>query len=149
MAQLSPAQASIADQALQSVRDAAASARAALDAESGVVGTVLGWVSGAGYQTAQREEDLRHTEIILADLERRRPSLTVEQLPRYLDLASAGADVSGLVAASRQLTAAAFSEQVIAPTVAELDPTNLSGAAGKLALGAAVLLAAVLVLKRS
>jgi hypothetical protein len=140
---LSAEQARLADEALRRVRAAATSARSALDNES----VTLVWLTGSSSARAAREESLRQTTKILADLENRRPGLTSDKLTGFVELASAGAEVSALLESARRMTAEGFKREVVDPTARDLNPFNLDGKVGKALLVAGLVLVVVLVLK--
>lgn len=145
MAELTTKQAELADQALARVRAAEAAAVAAVEDES----WVLNWLAGSESAAAARRESLRHTQNIRADLERRRPWLVSEGLVGFLELAAAAAEVSALLESARRMTAGGFGAEVVSPTLAELDPTNLDGFAGRAVLLAVVAAVIFLVVKEA
>lgn len=142
---LSPEQARIADEALERVRAAERAAAAAVDSRS----SVLTWITGSSSSASAEDESLRQTRKIRADLEARRPGLEPEGLASFVQLAAAGAQVGDLLASARLATAGGFVDEVVTPTARALDPTNLSGPVGKVALGALVLVVLVVALRVS
>ena len=145
MADLTPAQAELADQALDRVRAAAAAAQAAVDDES----AILVWATGSESAHAARVESLRQTRKIQAELELRRPYLSAEQLVGFVELAAAGAEVQSILDNARRMTGAGFRAEVVDPTLAELDPTNLGGFAGRATVLVVAGVVAFLLLKRA
>lgn len=142
---LSADQAAIADDALARVRAAELAAREAVDGRS----SFLTWLTGSSSSEAAGRESLRQTQGILAELERRRPTLEPGGLVPFVELAAAGASVGDVLEAARLASGAGFVDEVVAPTVHALDPTNLGGPVGKVAIAAAALVVLLLVAKVS
>lgn len=132
---LTPEQARIADSAIERVRSSVAAARSAVSGRS----AFLTWLTGSASAEAAGAESLRQSEKILGELERRRPALDAPGLVGFVELANAGASVGDILESARLATAAGFGAEVVTPTLRELDPTNLGGPVGKVALAAAVL----------
>lgn len=142
---LTQEQARIADEALERVRSAERTARAAVESRS----SVLTWITGSESAAAAGREELRQVEKIRATLEARRPGLEPAGLTGFVELASAGAEVSALVESARLVSGAGLVQEVVKPTLRELDPTNLSGPVGKVAVAAVAVLVVLLVLRVS
>jgi hypothetical protein len=125
---LSAAQAQIADAAIAKVETACRDAQTALDNESGF----LTWATGSESARTARENDLVQSQKILAQLRAKRLILTDDsEMAGFLDLATAGADMTALQASSARMTAAGFKAEVVDPTLAAVNPLNLSGPVGQ------------------
>ena len=112
---LSPGNATTADEAIQRVEAAAMRGDAAVAGMS----QALSWIIGAGSSYDAAVNDAAATLRILDDLRARRPDLTDDGLPGFLELAAAGASIAGLQATAAQLAPQAFADQVVKPTVAQ------------------------------
>ncbi|MDE2620953.1 MAG: hypothetical protein KGL54_12400 [Sphingomonadales bacterium] len=134
MAQLTPEQARIADDAVAKVQTAQAAAQEAIDAEWAIIDLFTDSESAA----AARRESLRQTTKILDQLVERRPGLTAEGLVGFVQLAGAGAQVSELLDGARRATAAGFTREVVKPTLSDLNPLNASGVVGRVLLAGAL-----------
>lgn len=141
---LSPDAARLADDAIVAVRQAIAAADAAIASEW----DLIVWATGSDSARQARIASVEASRRILGELETRRPGLTDAGLLGFLDLAGAAADVRATVAAARRLTPAGVRSEVIAPTLASLDPTNFGGPVGRAVLIGAVAIVAVLALRR-
>lgn len=141
---LSPTAGQLADEAIITVRRAVAAADVAIAAEW----DLIVWATGSESARQARIASVEASRRILAELESRRPGLTDSGLLGFLDLAGAAADVRATVEAARRITPAGIAAEVVNPTLAALDPTNLGGPVGRAVLIGAAVLAAVLILRR-
>lgn len=128
---LSAEQLKIADDAIARVEQSLQKAREALASESGFL---VRLTSSQSSQDA-RKYLVATDEKALAQLKKTRPSLKTDRdLEKFLDVASAAADVKGLLDDAKRMTKQGFVDEVVKPTVESFGST----AGGILSIGARV-----------